>query len=82
MAKLATVWSVLDAYSRGMITQGEAMRALHLRPGEEAVLRTALAEAGHAPPSALAPIITVNECGTRPNERSITPQVDAIRQPT
>lgn len=82
MRDLRTVWSVLDAYSRGMITHGEAMRALHLRPGEEAVLRTAMAEAGHAPPSALIPISAVNEHGTRPNERSITPQVDAIRQPT
>jgi hypothetical protein len=73
MRELRTVWSVLDAYSRGMITQGEAMRALHLRPGEEAVLRTALAEAGHAPPSAIIPLSAVNEHGTRPFGRAATP---------
>lgn len=73
MEKLVTVWSVLDAYSRGVITQGEAMRALHLRPGDEAVLRTDLAEAGHAPPSALIPLRAANEHGTRPFERAATP---------
>lgn len=53
MQELMTVWSVLDAYSRGRICHGAAMRALHLTPGEEEVLRTAMREAGHPPPSAL-----------------------------
>lgn len=53
MRELRTVWSVLNAYSLGRITQAEAMRSLHLEPGEEAVLRTALEEAGHAPPTSL-----------------------------
>lgn len=51
--RLITVWSILDAYSRGLITQSAAMRALHLQPSEEEVLRTAMREAGHAPPTAL-----------------------------
>lgn len=49
------------------------MRALHLKPGEEAVLRVAMEEAGHAPPAALVPVPDVNEHGTRPNERAAAP---------
>lgn len=37
------------------------MRALHLKPGEESILRTAMAEAGHAPPSAITPQKQGNE---------------------
>lgn len=56
MQNLKTVCSVLDAYSRGLITQSAAMRALHIKPGEETILRTAMAEAGHAPPTAITPV--------------------------
>ena len=58
MKRLITVWSVLDAYSRGQITKAAAMRALHLKHGEEEILRTAMAEAGHAPPTAIIPAET------------------------
>jgi hypothetical protein len=64
MRELRTVWSVLDAYSRGVIGREAAMRALHLRPGEEEVLRTAMAEAGHDLPRAIiGPIHDPSETG-------------------
>lgn len=53
MRELVTVWSVLDAYSRGQICHAAAMRALHLNPGQEEVLLTAMEEAGHAKPRAI-----------------------------
>ena len=64
MRELRTVWSILNAYSRGLIAQGAAMRALHLRPGEEEVLRAAMLEAGHDLPRAI-----IGPIQDRPDDR-------------